>query len=211
MSIAKLRPLFVLLLFAGLLLPLAAQEGEGDEDEDDEGNLPIESDWSVINADLYSRGDKAFTITAGALFPLFFLGESGLVGNKVKIGGTFNLAYNWFYNAHVFFGGEAGFMFAPTWGKNMLFMVPFGLRAGYQFLVWRFEFPVSLMIGAAPQKKQSEEYFGFFAKAQASVFWRFLPAWSFGLTTSWWWVPQWTDHPVYGNFTELSLTARYHF
>jgi hypothetical protein len=209
MTIAKLRPLFVLILLAGLLLPLAAQESE---DENDEESPPsIESDWSVINADLYSRGDKIFTITAGGLFPLFFLDGSGLVDNKVKIGGAFNLAYSYFINSRVFVGGEAGFMFAPTYGKNMLFMVPFGLRAGYQFLVWRFEFPISLMIGAAPQKKQVEEYFGFFAKIQASAFWRFIPSWSFGLTTSWWWVPQWAEHTVHGNFAELTLSARYHF
>jgi hypothetical protein len=207
--IIKLRPLFVLILLAGLFFPLYAQEGE--EDEDDEGDLPIESDWSVITNDLYSRGDKIFAITFGPIIPLFFTDNSGMIGNRVYVGGTFNLSYNWFVDSHLFIGGEAGFMFAPTWGKNMLFMVPFGLRAGYQFVVWRFEFPLSLMIGAMPQKKQSEEYFGLIAKAQASAYWRAVPSWSFGLTGAWWLVPQWADHTVLGNFAELTISARYHF
>jgi hypothetical protein len=199
-----------MILLVGLFFPLSAQESE-EEDDDDEGILPIESDWSVINADLYSRGDKIFAINAGPIFPLFFTDSSGLLDNKVYIGGAFNLSYNWFLNAHLFFGGEAGFMFAPTWGKNMLFMVPFGLRAGYQFVVWRFEFPVSLMVGLAPQKKQAEEFFGLVAKAQTAAYWRALPSWSFGLTGTWWLVPQWADHTVLGNFVELTVSARYHF
>jgi hypothetical protein len=202
MTVGKLRTLIVLILLGGLLFPLAAQEAEEDNDEE---NPPIESDWSVINADLYSRGDKLFTITAGPLFPLFFMDESELLDNRVYIGGTFNLGYNYFINSNIFVGGEAGFMFAPTWGKNMLFMIPFGLRAGYQFVVWRFEFPLSLMVGMAAQKKQTEEYFGLFAKLQGSVYWRFIPSWSFGITASWWWVPEWADHTVYGNFSELTM------
>jgi hypothetical protein len=160
---------------------------------------------------LYSRGDTIFGINAGPIFPLFFTDGSGLLDNKVYIGGAFNLSYNWFVGSHLFIGGEAGFMFAPTWGKNMLFMVPFGLRAGYQFVIWRFEFPISLMVGAAPQKKQSEEYFGFIAKVQAAAYWRAISSWSFGLTGSWWLVPQLADHTALGNFMELTISARYHF
>jgi hypothetical protein len=99
----------------------------------------------------------------------------------------------------------------------MLYMIPFGLRVGYQFVVNRFEFPLSLMVGAAPQRKLEEGYFGPILKPGASAFWRFNADWSFGLNAAWWFVPQWPKpesgvrHSVYGNFLELTLSARYHF
>jgi hypothetical protein len=197
-----------------LLFPLAAQDSEEDEDNgDDEGvELPIDSDWPENPPELYSRGDKIFGISLGPLFPLFFTGDSGILPNNVGIGGTLSLSYTYFLNSHLFFGGELGGMFASTKGKNNLFIVPMGFRLGYQFILRRFEFPLSVMIGVAPQKYMTDEgYFGFFAKPSASVFWRFNPDWSFGLNAAWWWVPQWADNTVYGNFGELTLSARYHF
>jgi hypothetical protein len=102
-------------------------------------------------------------------------------------------------------------MFAQTLAKNYLFVVPIGLRAGYQFIAGRFEFPLSLMVGFAPQKYLEDGYFGFFMKPAVSAFWRFNPDWSFGVKTAWWWVPQWAENTVYGNFLEITLSARYHF
>jgi hypothetical protein len=105
-------------------------------------------------------------------------------------------------------------MFAGTLEKNMYYAVPFGVRAGYQFLWGRFEFPVNLFLGAVPQKYRDKGYFGLILKPGASAFWRFNADWSFGLNLAWWWVPQWTDAPsenVQGNFLELTLSARYHF
>jgi hypothetical protein len=104
-------------------------------------------------------------------------------------------------------------MFAATKGENVLFIVPMGLRIGYQFILGRFEFPLSLMVGGAPQKELDFGYFGLFLKPAASIFWRFNPDWSFGLNTAYWWVPQWPKNgpDVYGNFLELTLSARYHF
>jgi hypothetical protein len=108
-------------------------------------------------------------------------------------------------------GGELGLMFIGTRGENTLLMVPMGGRIGYQFILGRFEFPLSFMIGGVPQQYLELNYFGLFLKGDASVFWRFNPSWSFGLTTAWWFVPQWSSHTVVGNFIELTLAARYHF
>ncbi|WP_010255538.1 TP0733 family outer membrane beta-barrel protein [Treponema primitia] len=216
MTAARFKTFFFLILLVVLLFPLAAQdsEDEGDDGDEDEGGgvqLPIDSDWPDTIPEVYSRGDKIFGISLGALFPLFFVGESGILSNNVNIGGTLALSYNYFFNSHLFFGGELGGMFASTKGENVMFIVPMGLRIGYQFILGHFEAPFALMVGIAPQKYLEEGYFGFFAKPSASLFWRFNSDWSFGLNTAWWWVPQWADRSVYGNFVELTLSARYHF
>ena len=209
MIAAPYRPLLLLLfLWVLTLCPLAAQtEGDG-------GGLPMDPELPDRYFDLYSRGDKVFGIAVGPLIPLFFIGDSGVLDNNVgPVGGTLALSYNYFVNSHVFIGAEVQGMFAPTLGKNMVYIVPMGLRGGYQFILGRFEIPLALMAGFAPQVYLEENYGGFFVKPSASLFWRFNPDWSFGLNTCWWWVPQWPkDGPdVSGNFLELTISARYHF
>jgi len=179
---------------------------------------PIESGNDNYETPLYSRGDKTFTISLGILFPTYFSGSgvSPSIGLSV-VGGTGCLSFNYFLGSNLFIGGELSGMFASTRGSNMYFMVPFGPRVGYQFLYKRFEFPITVMVGMAPQKKLDEGYFGLIIKPGAAAYWRFNPDWSFGLNAVWWWVPQWPKpvdgkrYNVYGNFTELTLSARYHF
>ncbi|AEF86102.1 conserved hypothetical protein [Treponema primitia ZAS-2] len=210
MAAAKGWFLCFLMLLGVLSFPLAAQDFDDDNDDEGDNELPLESDWSGVAPELYSRGDKTFTITLGTILPLFFAGVTGNA-NNVGVGGAGSLSYNYFFTSHIFFGGELGGMFAPTISEGTLFLVPIGLRVGYQFIVWRFEFPLSLMVGFAPEKYQDYDYFGFFMKPQASVFWRFNPDWSFGINAAYWWVPQWADKTSYGNFLELTVSARYHF
>ncbi|MDR0628177.1 MAG: hypothetical protein LBG24_00740 [Treponema sp.] len=200
----------VFVCLCGLMqAPLSAQEAEDPENE-----VPIDSDWSGIMPSLYARGDQTLNISLGVLFPMFFIGNAGVLDNKVSLAGTFSLAYNYFLSPHLFVGGEFELMAAGTLGKNMLYMVPFGFRTGYQAVVGRFEFPVTLTVGAAPQRYLEEGYFGLFMKAMVSGFFRFNTNWSFGLNTAWWWVPEWTRESakdVQGHFLELTLAARYHF
>jgi hypothetical protein len=198
---------FIAFLWGPLFYTAAQEETEPD--------IPIESDWSDIVSSTYSRGDKTFTISLGALFPTVFVGQSGKIDGNVKIGGTGSLSFNYFLNSVFFVGAEISGMFAPTLGKNMVYIIPIGVRVGYQFVLGSFEFPLALMIGMAPERYlENEGYFGFFMKPSASAFWRFNTSWSFGLNTGWWWVPQWTSNKaedVHGNFVELTLSARYHF
>jgi hypothetical protein len=207
------RLLFLAALSVVLLFPLAAQDSGEDEDPGaDSPELPIESDWPEVMPDLYSRGDKIFALSAGFILPMVFVHENGGVKDgNIGLGGSGSLAYAYFFDSHLFLGGELGGMFAPTKAENALFIVPMGLRLGYQFILGRFEFPLSLLVGFAPQTYLEKNYFGFFVKPLASAFWRFNPDWSFGLNAAWWWVPQWGERTVHGNFLELTLSARYHF
>ena len=201
--------LFILFLLIPALTMFAQEEPPYEEGP---GAPPIDSDWGEYNLSLYNRGDKTFTITLGVLIPTVFSGVEK-EGHGIKVGGTGTLAFSYFLTPSFFVGGELSGMFAATRGKNMLFIVPFGARIGYQFIFRRFEFPLSLMIGAAPQKFLEKGYFGMILKPSASVFWRFNPDWSFGLNTVWWFLPQWPKNKnnSIGNFLEVTLSARYHF
>jgi hypothetical protein len=209
----RARFLFLILIAVCLALPLTAQEDGGENDTP--GAPPIESDWDdLIVPELYARGDKTFNISLGIILPTVFTGDA-LEDNphNVKLGGMGSLAFNYFLGAHLFLGGELGGMFASTRGENMLYIVPFGIRVGYQFVFKRFEFPLTLMVGGAPQKYLDKGYFGLIIKPGAAGFFRFNPDWSFGLNVNWWMVPEWPKNGknVLGNFLEITLSARYHF
>jgi hypothetical protein len=203
LSIPRGLSLFLIILLCAAL-PVFAQE--------EEPELP-EDPWSGVPSSLYTRGDKTFTISLGAVFPTLMYNGFSKAETNIKPGGTGFLAFNYFLNSYLFIGAEVGGMFASTIGENMVYIISMGGKLGYQFVIKRFEFPVSLMIGFAPQQYENEDYGGFFLKPSAGVFWRFNTDWSFGLNTGWWWVPQWTDNgpDAYGNFMDLTICARYHF
>jgi hypothetical protein len=202
----------LLLLVQG---PLIFAQEEDDQDPGFEEEIPIESDWSGYMPSLYSRGDQAFIITAGTIFPVVFLQNGAAITHNIfAVGGTGSLSYNYWFDSHFFVGGEIGGMFGSTLRKNTFFIIPIGIRGGYQFILQRFEFPLALTIGIAPQKYLELGYFGFFVKPVVSAFFRLNPDWSFGVNTAWWWVPQWpreTEKRVDGNFIDVTLSARYHF
>jgi hypothetical protein len=217
LMVRKGFPLFLALFFLLPFLSVSAQE-----EVDDPERIPIESDWNIESVTLYAAGDKTFTMAVGALFPALFLDNkmesyaTGYPVGNIHIGAAGSLSFNYFLSPHLFLGGEIEGMFAGTLGGNMLYIVPMGVRVGYQFIVGHFEFPLSLMVGMAPQSHgDNNGYFGLFLKPQGSVFWRFNSEWSFGLNTGWWFVPQWpasgAEYNRYGNFVELTLAVRYHF
>ncbi|MDR2501137.1 MAG: hypothetical protein LBD37_08700 [Treponema sp.] len=191
-----------------------AQEESPNPDE-----IPIESNWPELMPNLYSQGDKLFTIAGGALFPMLFLYENAepYTGN-INIGGTGYLGFSYFLGPNLFVGAEIGGMFAQTLMMNLIYIIPIGVKIGYQFLAGPFglplEFPLSVLVGAAPTKYLDRDYLGMILKPQAGAFWRFHADWSAGINLGWWWVPQWPkNHPEfnrYGNFLELTLAVRYH-
>ncbi|MDR3324619.1 MAG: hypothetical protein LBS82_01335 [Spirochaetaceae bacterium] len=210
--------LFLALFAAAGGLPAFAQAGDGGEgtfDEDVNRELPIQSEWAGMGSSGYADGDKVFLISLGTLFPLAFTGRGyRLLDNKVSTGGVGILSYLYFINPSFFLGGELGGSFSSTIGENYLFLIPINLRFGYQFLWRRFEFPVSAGLGGAIHSYRSRDLFGLFAKFEAAAFYRFNNDWSFGLSTAFWWCPEWTtesEHDAYGHFLSLTASARYHF
>ena len=198
-----------------------SEEEDKDEDWDDEDEFddrpilpPIETDWYNYQTSLYSRGDRTFNMTLGVVFPTYFSGIDQERGMGLSLGGTGTLGFSYFLTSNIFLGGELTGMFSFSRMGNTLFIVPFGARVGYQFVYRRLEIPISLFVGMAPQLYLNESYFGWLVlRPGVSFFWRQSADWSFGLNGIWWFVPQWPrEGPnVYGNFLELTLSARYHF
>ena len=210
----KKAPVLFLLWFFVFTVPLFTQE-----DEDNDG-IYLETDWYGELPSLYSLGDKTFSISLGLTFPTLFFRHDGKLeeSNINPAGGTGSLSLNVFLNAHIFLGGEIGGQFNGTLGQNMLYIIPIGFRAGYQFLVSQFEIPLSLVVGFAPQRLLNLGYIGLFLKGVASAYYRFNPDWSFGIDLSWTWIPQRPRNHTEanprnadGNFANLIFSARYHF
>jgi hypothetical protein len=183
--------------------------------ESSEGGIPIESEWNGYSPTKYNKGDQTFSINLGIINPLFYMRANGVKAeNKSDLGGAGSLSYSYYFSPHFAIGGEFGGMFSGTIGGNMLFIMPFGVKATYQLVTGAFEFPFTLMAGGATEGYLGTNYFGLIVKPGAGAYWRYNPDWSFGVNAIYWWVPQWTgndDTTVYGNFLELTLTARYHF
>jgi len=223
--------IFLLLMglcwFSGQGMFLYAQEEEvetteTEEDEDYPDEAPsLETDWDGYMTELYSNGDQTFTISLGVIFPTVFHDNTGIIThNFFPVGGAGTLAYTRFLGAHFFLGVELGVNFNYTVGQNTIFIIPIGVRTGWQFLLHRFEFPVSLAVGIAPTRYLNLSYSpGMYVRLGASGFFRFSPEWSFGLNTDWNWYPQWPrkegkrvpEHDVYANIIAVTLAARYHF
>jgi len=187
-----------------------------DEDIYNEDEGQAEADWYGELPSLYSAGDMTFNISPGITFPVLFT-ENGKPVSQTKmtaVGGAGALAFNYFLSPHFFLGGEIGGKFIGTLAKNTHYLIPIGLRTGYQFLIWKFEIPLSLVIGIAPQRYLNMGYAGLFIKGGPAVYYRFNPDWSFGLDLSWSWYPQLNtkeEKDAHGNYINLILSARYHF
>ena len=223
-----MRKALALLLLLGLYcfsghgtVFLYAQEEDDEDEPPSDGGIPIESDWDGYISDLYSRGDQTFTISLGVTFPTVFLNNGKVIPHQFDppVGGTGSLAYCYFLNRNLFLGGEIGGIFNGTMQKNVVYIVPIGVRVGWQFVLHRFEFPLHVVTGVAIHRYINLGYAGLFVKGVAGGFFRFNPDWSFGVNFDWGWYPQWPmkdgkpdpDKNVDGNIIGVTLSARYHF
>jgi hypothetical protein len=196
-----------LMLFLGFSVLLFAQ----DESEPD-----VEPDWDDYTVDLYSRGDQTLSLSLGVGFPIAFINNGDIIDHKITppIGGTGAFNYLYYFNSRFFAGVDVGLLFLPTLSENTVFIISFGAKLGTQFILGRFEFPVSLTLGATIQTYLDFGYFGYFMKGGACAYFKATNQWSFGLASNFCWFPQWTNEPaknIDGLFVDLSLIARYHF
>jgi hypothetical protein len=204
----KAGAFFLLLLMAFFTPLLNAQEEEPGDFDPDMGEIYM--------PEQYTRGDQIFSITLGFVFPVAFFNNGEKIDHNFEppIGGIGALGYNFFLTPNIFVGAEISGMFLSTLGQNTAFFIPIGARVGYQFIVWRFEIPLSLTAGVAWHRYLNQGYFGMYLKAGGAVFYRFNADWSFGINANWCWLPEWTNEPeknVDGHIAEVTLSVRYHF
>jgi len=218
----KVRIFLVLLglcWFSGQSTFLYAQDqddNEENEDSDSPERIPIESDWDGYISNLYSKGDQTIIISPGVNFPIIFLNNGNRIAHNIEppVGGILSLAYTYFFGAHYFLGGGVAFYFDHTLGQNTLFLIPIGIKTGWQFVLSRFEFPLDVTGGIVFHRYLDLSYTGFFLKGGASVYFRFNPDWSFGICGDWNWFPQRPEEANFNidaNIIGLTLSVRYHF
>ena len=198
------------ILFLLIFLPVLLFAQENDDDPS------VEPDWEIIEMELYAPGDQTFIISLGTVFPAVFVNNGKVIEHNFSppVGGTGALSYNYYLTSKIFAGVEISGMFIPTLGKNTAYLIPIGVRAGYQLILWRFEFPLTVTLGMAWHNYLNYGYYGLYIKGGAAVFYRFNSEWSFGLNAEWSWLPEWTKERrknVDGNIINVLLSARYHF
>jgi len=154
-------------------------------------------------------GDQFLKIDLAANFPLNF-------GDKLYIGIGASAGYYYFINRYFAVGGDAIIGWNNTIGEKPLVTVPvtFGVMA--QPYIGKFEFPFMLNIGFASISCQNLTYFPSLAlKGTAGIFYRFSETWSFGISSTTYWIPMWVagkpEKNDNGLFTNLGLSLRYHF
>jgi len=203
----KAGAFLLMLLFSFTLL--YAQE----EEPPSEGN----GDWDYYAPDSYTFGDQTFTISLGAMFPTVFFNDGEYIKNhnfNPPVGGAGSLSYNYFFTPNIFLGGELSGVFMPTLGNNMYYAILLGARTGYQFYFWRLEFPVNITLGMVWHRYLNFKNYGFYIKGGGAAYFRLNSEWSFGVSSNWHWLPQWTNERsknVDGNMIDILLSARYHF
>jgi len=198
---------FLLLLLLGLS-PLFAQGNDSDPE--------VEPDWDDYTGGLYAPGDQSIIISLGTVFPTVFLNNGNVIDHKITppVGGIGSLSYNYYITSNFFVGGELSGLFLFTLAGNSFFSPQIGARAGYQFNIWKFEFPITAGLGMAWHNYHNMAYYGLYLKIGVAAYFRATTYWSFGLTTNWEWLPEWTNDPaknVDGNIIDIMLSARYHF
>ena len=194
-----------LILLISLPFLLSAQDSNPDVD-----------DWEDFRADTYVRGDQTIIISIGTSFPLFFLndGKTLPMNFTPPVGGAGSFTYNYYLSSNIFLGGEIALQLMPSIRNDTLFIVPLGIRLGYQFLIGKIEIPISAGFGMSWQRFLNSGYYGIYARGGLGIYYKATTNWSFGLTSNWYWVPQWTNDSsrnVDGNTLDLLLSARYHF
>ena len=195
--------LFMLLI--SLPVMLSAQDSNPDVDE-----------WEDFRTDLYVRGDQTVIISAATAFELFFLNGSEKLNMNFNppVGGAGSFSYNYYLSSNFFLGGEIAVQFMPSIRGDTLFTVPLGIRAGYQFVLGKIEIPLSLGFGMTWARFLNLGYYGIYGRGGLGIYYRATTSWSFGITTNWYYYPQWTndrERNVHGNMLDLLLSARYHF
>lgn len=190
--------------------------------------ISISCMYSVDKGDIYddndltyqrnAKGDQFIKVDAMALFPLNF-------GSRLYVGGAIDLGYYRYLNSLFAIGGEISATYNVSIGKKSLIMVPFTLGGMVVPSIGNFEFPISLGLGIGYETWSSKNYFPSFAlKATAGADYRVNDSWSFGISTSFLWIPQYytntyetynsfyyTIPDTHGLFLTAAIGMKYHF
>ena len=161
-------------------------------------------------------GDQFINIGLMVTFPLNFGGDFPLYREgQLSTGGAGTIGYHRFLTSWFAVGLDVSFGYNPTIGENMFTYVPFVFCFTVQPTIKKFEFPITMGIGASVESYLNRTYFpGLTLKPEAGIFYRVTPSWSFGIKGNFMYLPQWyedSENNDHGNFSSVVIAARYHF
>lgn len=179
-----------------------------EQDEDD--------DRFAVEYRMNEPGDQFINIGLMVTFPLNFGGDFPLYREgQLSTGGAGTIGYHRFLTSWFAVGLDVSFGYNPTIGENMFTYVPFVFCFTVQPIIKKFEFPITMGIGAAVESYLNRTYFpGLTLKPEAGIFYRVTPSWSFGIKGNFMYLPQWyedSENNDHGNFSSVVIAARYHF
>ena len=179
-----------------------------EQDEDD--------DRFAVEYRMNEPGDQFINIGLMVPFPLNFGGDFPLYREgQLSTGGAGTIGYHRFLTSWFAVGLDVSFGYNPTIGENMFTYVPFVFCFTVQPTIKKFEFPITMGIGAAVESYLNNTYFpGLTLKPEAGIFYRVTPSWSFGIKGNFMYLPQWyedSENNDHGNFSSVVIAARYHF
>ena len=176
---------------------LCAQDWDDELDEDE-----------VFVYSTNGAGDQFLKINLGAIFPLNFKGQ-------LKTGGMASIGYFRFLSETFAVGGELSATYSISIGQKVLVMLPFTFGVMFQPYIGKFEFPMFAQVGIANQTWQNMEIFPTLTtKLSAGAYYRLTDSVSLGLSTDFFWIPQWfkdSSKNFNGLFQTAEIGLRYHF
>ena len=153
-------------------------------------------------------GDQFIALKLMPLIPLNF-------DKQLSVGGALSLGYHRFLTQFIAVGADVMFAYNTTIGSNLFTVIPLTVGVTFQPYIWRFEFPITLNVGAALENYLQYNYFpGLILKGEAGCFYRMNENWSFGLECQLMYLPQWySDSSKNDYYLGITATvgARYHF
>lgn len=197
----------ILIIVAFITVPVFAAPDVDEEDED-------------TFVEMYGLGDQMFFINAGMFIPLFFMDKDfSTTDTNLTLGGVGSLSWQTFISNHVSIGAEFGGTFAMSPNDRILYMVPLTAKATYWFRMYPFEFPVSLGVGGCLSILDDAAHIDMIIKPSVGAYWNYSEEWVFGINAVYWFIPQiysgngkvTSDHTMFGNFLETSLSVMFRF
>lgn len=178
---------------------------DGDDDYMTDGDYYEEEEERLSQN---GAGDQFIQLELMPLFPLNF-------GKQLSVGGAIGLGYHRFLTKFIAVGVDVMFGYNTTIGSNLFTMIPLTAGITFQPFIKRFEFPITVNIGAALENYLQYNYFpGLVLKGDAGCFFRMNENWSFGLKCQFMYLPQWYKDSSKNDYylgIMASIGARYHF
>ncbi len=182
-------------------------ETSGAEDDEDAPDV-YDDNFNYVYMQ-NAPGDQYINVRVMPNFPLNF-------DDKLTIGGQITVGYSRFLTSWFAVGAELAFGYNPTIGSNIFTYIPMTVGVTFLPAIKKFEFPITVNVGAAVENYLSNTYFpGLVVRGGVGAYFRINESWSAGVEGFLTYMPQWyfkepekNDYLIYAS---ASAGVKYHF